>query len=121
MKKVYDEMRAEIIASMGLVEALIDFGEDEGISDEAFQHGQSPSRCPVIPRRRLTHFLLTTAKAKVLVLRNAIDRQLDDGRRGEIIRAGIHLAIIGAPNAGKSSLLNTLGWLKSSIKQDSNS
>ena len=42
-------------------------------------------------------------------LRDSISKLLDDGRRGEIIRAGIQLAIIGAPNAGKSSLLNLLG------------
>lgn len=33
---------------------------------------------------------------------------LDDGRRGERLRTGVHVAIIGAPNAGKSSLLNIL-------------
>ena len=35
-------------------------------------------------------------------------RHLDDGRRGERLRSGVHVAIIGPPNAGKSSLLNIL-------------
>jgi tRNA modification GTPase len=35
-------------------------------------------------------------------------RHLDDARRGEITREGLFLTIIGAPNAGKSSLLNAL-------------
>lgn len=43
------------------------------------------------------------------LLRDRIHKYLDDGRRGEIIRSGIHLAIVGPPNAGKSSLLNWLG------------
>lgn len=42
-------------------------------------------------------------------LRELITRYLEDGRRGEIIREGIRVAIIGAPNAGKSSMLNWLG------------
>lgn len=33
---------------------------------------------------------------------------LADGRRGEQLREGVQVAILGAPNAGKSSLLNAL-------------
>ncbi|EKU19985.1 hypothetical protein NGA_2126700, partial [Nannochloropsis gaditana CCMP526] len=34
-------------------------------------------------------------------------RHLADGGRGEVIRAGIRVAIVGPPNAGKSTMLNT--------------
>ena len=37
-----------------------------------------------------------------------IKGHLNDGRRGERLRNGVHVAILGAPNAGKSSLLNIL-------------
>jgi tRNA modification GTPase len=37
-----------------------------------------------------------------------IERHLADGHRGERLRDGIMVAIIGPPNAGKSSLLNRL-------------
>lgn len=37
-----------------------------------------------------------------------IGKHLDDGGRGEQIRNGIRIAIVGPPNAGKSSLLNHL-------------
>lgn len=37
-----------------------------------------------------------------------IDTHLRDGGRGEIVRSGVRVAIVGPPNAGKSSLLNLL-------------
>lgn len=108
MRKSYDAMRASIIEATSLIEALIDFGEDEGISEGVFEQGQHVS---------LDFGLVyladsLVARNKVMALRDQINRRLADGRRGEIIRSGIHLAIIGAPNAGKSSLLNWLGELR---------
>ena len=41
-------------------------------------------------------------------LRADIEAHLADARRGELLREGLVFAIIGAPNAGKSSLLNAL-------------
>lgn len=41
VRATYEGMRVEIIESMSLVEALIDFGEDEGISETVFDRGES--------------------------------------------------------------------------------
>jgi len=41
-------------------------------------------------------------------LREEMRRHLADGNRGEVIRSGIRVAIVGPPNAGKSTLLNLL-------------
>lgn len=45
---------------------------------------------------------------EVRKLKEAIESYLADGRKGEIIRDGLHVTIMGAPNAGKSSLMNAL-------------
>jgi len=46
--------------------------------------------------------------AKCRELREAIDEILVSARVGKVLRQGLRLAIIGRPNAGKSSLLNAL-------------
>lgn len=57
----------------------------------------------------------------VPVLDSLIDElnsHLDDNRRGELLRDGIQIVIIGAPNAGKSSLLNALAKRDVAIVSD---
>ncbi|MBI4030778.1 MAG: tRNA uridine-5-carboxymethylaminomethyl(34) synthesis GTPase MnmE [Proteobacteria bacterium] len=44
-----------------------------------------------------------------------IREHLNDNRRGERLRDGIHIAVIGAPNAGKSTLVNALARREVSI------
>ncbi|KAF0719717.1 Aste57867_839 [Aphanomyces stellatus] len=92
--KVYEDWRRTIIQCLAHAEALIDFGEDEDdVTDEAYM--------AVIQRVR--------------TLGQSIQRHLKDGRRGEILRHGVQVAILGAPNAGKSSLLNLLAQRDAAI------
>jgi tRNA modification GTPase len=55
------------------------------------------------------------ARAGAAALRAEIAAHLDDGRRGERLRDGVLVAILGAPNAGKSSLLNALAGREAAI------
>lgn len=45
---------------------------------------------------------------KATYVKNEIERLLDTSKQGKILREGLSTAIIGRPNVGKSSLLNSL-------------
>lgn len=55
---------------------------------------------------------------RVDALRGSLDRLLEEAAQGRLLRDGIVLAIIGRPNAGKSSLLNALSGQESAIVTD---
>eukprot|EP00761_Pharyngomonas_kirbyi_P010045 gb/GECH01010063.1/.p1 GENE.gb/GECH01010063.1/~~gb/GECH01010063.1/.p1 ORF type:complete len:609 (+),score=123.55 gb/GECH01010063.1/:1-1827(+) len=94
--RLVDGWRSELVHCMAHVTAFIDFGEDEDI-DAAVYHELMP---------RVHHIV------------QQIKRQLSDGKRGERLRDGIHVAILGPPNAGKSSLLNILAHRDAAIVSD---
>jgi tRNA modification GTPase len=89
----YELWRATLLGAMAYVEASLDFSDEGDIAGNAFNEA--------IPQvRRLVADL---------------DLALADGRRGEIVREGIQVAIVGAPNVGKSSLLNALAGRDAAI------
>ncbi len=81
---IYDGWRAELIGLRAHLEADIEF-PDEDIGDP-----------------------LAGLSRQLDGLRAAIGAHLADGHRGERLRNGLTVAVVGAPNAGKSSLVNAL-------------
>ncbi|WP_198372483.1 tRNA uridine-5-carboxymethylaminomethyl(34) synthesis GTPase MnmE [Roseomonas rosulenta] len=56
-----------------------------------------------------------SAQAGAAALRTEIEVHLADAGQGERLREGVVVAILGAPNAGKSSLLNALAGREAAI------
>ena len=81
---VYESWRKEMTGILAWLEAYIDFPEEE------LPETVSKSVCD-----------------KIVLLKDKITAHLSD-KRGERLRDGYKIAIVGAPNAGKSSLMNRL-------------
>lgn len=70
------------------------------------------------PDEDLPPGLSDALKAPLAALKQEIAAHLNDSRRGERLRDGLRVAILGAPNAGKSSLLNALARREAAIVSD---
>ena len=67
------------------------------------------------PDEDLPGDLLGPARLVAETLEQEIRLRLADGRRGEILRDGLSVALIGPPNSGKSSLMNALAGRDAAI------
>ena len=85
LRELYEDWRGRLVGHLAHLEADIDF------SDEDLPEG-----------------VAGTVKPNILDLKREITQHLVDGRRGEALREGFRIVIMGEPNAGKSTLLNAL-------------
>lgn len=93
--ELYEKWRSELIRSAAWIEATIDFPDEEIPTDA-----------------------IDSSREDIARIANEMQSHLNDGRRGEILRDGFHVAVIGAPNAGKSSLVNALARREVAIVSD---
>jgi tRNA modification GTPase len=92
LSRLYDGWRDRLAQALAHAEAAIDFGDEDlpGDMDREI--------------RNATEALI-----------GEMGGHLADGRRGERLRDGLRIAILGAPNVGKSTLLNTLAQRDAAI------
>jgi tRNA modification GTPase len=96
----YDRWRSALLDVIARVEVVIDF-PDEGDVAAAAGRGLAAETAALLDR-----------------LAAEMDSHLADAHRGERVRDGFHVAILGATNVGKSSLLNRLARRDAAIVAD---
>lgn len=94
LEKIKD-LRASIIHEIAFIESALD--DPEHVDIESY------------PQK-----LLITVKS----LWKTVDKMLESANNGRVLREGINTVIVGKPNAGKSSLLNTLVGQERAIVTD---
>jgi len=92
---LYEGWRGRLIAALGRAEAAIDFSDD-GVGDAEF----------------------ADARRAAGEISQEIQEHMNDAGRGESLREGLRLTILGPPNAGKSSLINALARRDIAIVSD---
>ncbi|MFN4183182.1 MAG: tRNA uridine-5-carboxymethylaminomethyl(34) synthesis GTPase MnmE [Hyphomonas sp.] len=96
LTQIYDAWREELTGALALIEVMIDFPDEGDVPQDTLR--------PIL-----------SELDKVIA---EIETALGDRGVGERIRDGFRIAIIGPPNAGKSSILNRLARREAAIVTD---
>lgn len=96
LSRKVEAWRTRLVEAMALIEADLDFSDEADVPEN----------------------LLLPAARVASEIKSGIELALSDARRGERLREGFSVAIAGAPNAGKSTLLNALAQRDIAIVSD---
>jgi tRNA modification GTPase len=86
LRDLYDGWRSRLVQTRAMVEAAIDFSEEDDVATDALRGVNNALRS----------------------LSTEIAGHLSGFRHAELIREGFRVIILGAPNSGKSTLINAL-------------
>jgi len=96
LSALYDGWANRLTRARALIEAELDFADEEDVPDS----------------------VATQVWEAMAALKGEINAHLQGGGNGEIIRDGFKVALVGEPNAGKSTLLNALSGREVAIVTD---
>ncbi|MFN4024372.1 MAG: tRNA uridine-5-carboxymethylaminomethyl(34) synthesis GTPase MnmE [Hyphomonas sp.] len=96
LTRIYDGWREELTGILALIEVMIDFPDEGDVPEDTLR--------PIL--------------GKLDAVIKDMESAIGDRSVGERIRDGFRVAIVGPPNAGKSSILNRLARREAAIVTD---
>jgi tRNA modification GTPase len=90
---VYTDWHRQLVSALAIVEAAIDFADEDGVAEQA----------------------LALVRPRLATLSTELQSALVESEKATLVRRGLRVVIAGAPNVGKSSLMNALAGRRAAI------